>query len=76
MPVCVGLVSHPTPAGHELIKRMGSDIPPQGCKAWPDLNPAVVVWYRTWLGRNPDRSPIWCGGDVRPPGYVVGSGMT
>ena len=74
--LCVGLVRHPTPAGHEFIRRMGSGIPPQGYKAWPDLNPAVVVWYRTWLGRNPDRSPIWCGGDVRPPGYVVGSGMT
>ena len=71
----MGLIRQPTPVGHELIRRMGIGIPPQGLQAWPDLSHTVAAWYRTWLGRNPDRSPVWCGGDVCPPDYV-GSGLS
>ena len=67
---CMGLIRQPTPAGHELIRRMRIGIPPQGLRAWPDLSHCVATWYRTWLGRNPDRSPIWCSGDVCPQDYV------
>ena len=67
---CMGLIRQPTPAGHETIRRMRVGIPPQGLKSWPDLSQCVAVWYRTWLGRNPDRSPIWCTGDVCPQDYV------
>ena len=68
--LCKGLIRQPTPAGQETIRRMSIGIPPHGLQAWPDLDQRAAVWYRTWLGRNPDKTPMWCAGDVSPHNYI------